>query len=239
MTTLALVPSPTEAALTRLEDLRQALDQPLDLQDAVTTARDAEVLRAWLRTSRMRGQAAAEAAELHLRALRKCGELLLERMLAASSPNVLPAGVLAELGLDSPLAHRMRLLARMPGNEFEDRLRAAHEAGRAPTIDGFHRAALRFSHPQRKRTTPTLTLLRRALKALREVRQLHTHAEYAAAREVARIGSNWSAQFRAERDRRDPRVVQRMISCILCGRQAPPRERPERCGHCGGAWFNC
>src|SRR5262245_20137367 len=87
VTSLALVsaPSPTEAALAQLHDLRTALAETVELADAQSAVKRADAIRQWVRVARLRGQVAVEAGELHVRAQRGCGELLLEHIATAGT----------------------------------------------------------------------------------------------------------------------------------------------------------
>lgn len=252
MTSLALapVPTPAESALAQLHELRGTLAETTALDDVMGAVKRADAIRSWARVARLGSEVAFEAGELHVRAQRRAGELLLEYVDAAGTTmhwdpelprtharSTMPKGSLDELGVDAKHSYRWQQLARIPGDEFEARIQACRDAGRSPASEPFLRAAHRFLLPRRSRTSPTLVLLRKAVVAMREVRKLLTPAEIAAAREIARIGAGWLAQLDSQERtvRADARSV-RSTSCLLCGREAP-YPKPDRCPACNGGWF--
>lgn len=251
-TSLALVeahPSAAEAALVQLHDLRAQLAQPLDLADAASTVQRADALRQWVRVARLGAEVSFEAGELLVRSQRKAGTLLLEYIEAAGATTYhhaggprtqarssLPKGGLKQLGLTSKQSSNWQAIARLPGEEFELRIDACRKAERPPATEAFLRAAHRFLLPKRSRVTPTLSLLRRALLALREVRRLDTVAEIAAARQVAKLALSWMKTLDEQAAvRARPTAVQRIASCLLCGRTRP-QSQPAHC-ECGGSWL--
>jgi hypothetical protein len=73
---------------------------------------------------------------------------------------------------------------------------------------------------------------------LREVHTLRTANEKQLARDVVKLATGWQ---RVLRQRKVPTIgerpdaLERIVSCILCGRPAP-EPRPARCA-CGGHWL--
>lgn len=257
MTTLALVEAPTaaEVALLELEDLRAELAQPLKLPQAMSTVKRCAALKEWARVARLGADVSFQAGELYVRATRETGLLLLELTNEAGVTTyhhpggprtqpftTLPKGTLAEYGLTPKLSSESQSIAKLPDREFELRLEGLRQAGRAPSLLPFLRAAARFRAPKRRRVTPTLTVLRRALLAMKEVRTLATAAEIATMRQIARISDVWMLKIEEQDARQrgprrvDPSEVQRLTACILCGR-TQPTTRPPVCPNCGGAWL--
>ena len=243
--TLALVAPPTspaETALSQLYELRQTLAETVDVPEAMAAVDRADAIRAWVRVARLRGEVAFQAGELSVRAQRRVGELLFEVTARDGKPrrnarSVLPRRSLEQLGLSGKQSSRWQLVARLPADEFEQRLEACRQAERPPAVEAFVRAAARFALPMRKRATPTSTLLHRAVLAMREVRSLTTPKEVTLAREIGRMSAGWVAQLdEHDRAQRETAAVARNTSCLLCGRTAP-HPLPPRCQICGGAWF--
>jgi hypothetical protein len=147
---------------------------------------------------------------------------------------------LKRLGILQKDSSRYQLLARLPEAEFLERVRAIRTANRQLSHAPFMRAANRFAFHHGRPTTSTASLLRRALKYLREVRALDTDDESKLAREVIHIAVIWQQQLR----RRHAPVVaaerwshpQRVVQCLLCGRDQPP-DKPPFCPSCGGNWL--
>lgn len=231
MTSLALVapPTPAEATLAQLHDLRAELAEAVDIPAGLDLVNRADAISAWVRIARLRGEVAIEAGELHVRAQRRLGELLRDHQVATGRRRV----TFATYGVSTKHSSRSQLIARIPAPEFDQRMAACRSAGKVPNVESFVRAANRFARPIPKRVTPTLSLLARALRAIREVRTLSTPKEVAAAREIARVARGWLAQV--EDLERSVQPV-RTTSCLLCGRSAP-NPLPPRCQICNGAWF--
>lgn len=243
----------------RLEDVRSTLARPnLELDQALGARNRAEVLRSYARTARLSKEVADEAAELRLRAERKVGELLIQ--LVESKPlaptrsrpranraglpypprrrlNV-PRDLLASLGIRHPDSSNWQLVARIPEPEFEQRLAATRAAGRTPAMSSLIRAAHQFSRATGgRKKSGTASLLDRALDLLRQVRELRTPAEVRMAKQVVAIAETWSHKLEQRSARVDDGRVERVVSCLLCGRRRPDSQ-PARCQVCGGAWMS-
>lgn len=258
MTSLALVAEPNAPAspralelLARVDDLRQDLERPdLDVADVVNLHSRAEVLAAAARAAHLGLDVANQAAEVKLRAERRCGAMLRQLVAAAGPwkrhPTVrsetprrrehLPRGTLAALGVSGKDSSAWQLIARLSESEFEQRVRAIKDAGRQIHTGNFVRAARQFARPVSGRpTTPAASLLRRALRLLKEVRVITTQVEVDLAREVVTLGESWSLIVNPPPPV-SPRAVAREVSCLLCGRPRPP-SRPPTCPSCGGRWL--
>jgi hypothetical protein len=250
VTSPALAPTPSETAIAQLESLRRDLDQVVDLADGVDVARRSDALRQWIKVARIRGQAAFQAHELHLRSLRTCGQLLIA--LVEPEPlgsqngqpraNLahLPRHTLSTLGISGQDSSHWQRIARLSDGEFETRLEALRAAGRVPSVASFVRAASQYKRARGGRqTTPTLQRLLHVLALLREIRELRTKREKQLAREVVHLAAGWQKVLRQRHaptiaERQD--VIKRVTSCILCGRTQPP-DKPPACPHCRGQWI--
>jgi hypothetical protein len=256
VTSLAVVPSPTETALTQLHVLRQRLDEPsLDFHDAVDVAVQAETIRSYAKTARLGQDLANEATETRLRAERRCGAILID-VIAQAGPSTmraarrktrpdlpegtrmsLPPHTLAQFGISTKDSSRYQLLASMPVAEFDARLAALKAAGKQIVVLSFLRAASAYRRKPGggRRATPAGTLLRRALELLREVRVINTPRELELARQVVKLGQGWAVVVEPKAPS-GPTAVQRETTCLMCGRPRPA-SKPERCPSCGGAWY--
>jgi hypothetical protein len=196
--------------------------------------------------ARLGAEVAFEAGELHVRANRRVGELLLEVIAHAGETTYhhgrdeprtqpfssLPKGALAEYGLTPKLSSQAQLVAKVPSAEFEQRVQALRSAGRTPTLLPFLRAASGFMAPKRRRVTPALSRLRHALADVREVPTLTLATEAAAARQ---LGLAVDELLEAYDRHLRPAAIAREVSCLLCGRERPASQ-PAKC-QCGGHWL--
>lgn len=238
---LAPVAAPTVEVLARLDHLRLALSEPgLDFTDVATIRDRAEVLHAAARAARLGLETANHAKEIQIRAERRLGELLLELMATSSSRplRVLPNGTLDELGINNFQSARYQQLARLDADEFETRLDAIKSAQRELTFAAFVRAARQFVRPQERRASSTETVLHNVLRLLREVTKLRTPAEVELARQVVTVTRGWDAALRRKAATAPIRPdLERIPTCVLCGRERPAAQ-PPRCTVCGGAWLS-
>lgn len=250
MTSLALVSSPSEAALTQLQVLRQDLaGADLALPDVLALRDRAAAIRAWAATARLGLSVANEAAEVMLTAERAAGLLLLD-LVASSGPSTrrdpqhagpparvhVPPGTLRQVGLTPKLSSQYQLLAKLPAAEFGQRVSAIKDAGKLLGHAPLLRAAHRFVSHRGRKTTPAASLLRRALILLKDVTVIRSRDELELARQVVKIGESWALVINPPSISERPDAIKRVTSCLLCGRGRPP-SRPPTCPSCGGAWL--
>jgi hypothetical protein len=165
-----------------------------------------------VRAAHLSHDTAFEAGEVHVRAVRRVGELLLEVIATAGTTEYhhpgearrqaftsLPKGTLREYGLTPKVSSESQLIARLPEPEFEARLDALRAAGRLPSVLPFRRAAAGYLQPKRRRLTPTLVRLRHALADVREACRLKSEAEVSAARRSGSLSTNSSTHTRSAR----------------------------------------
>jgi hypothetical protein len=138
---------------------------------ALSAVRSTEAIKEWIRIAGCSTEVAVEAGEVHIRAIRKVGMLLLEIIDGAGETTYhhggdeartqpfrsLPKGALAAYNLSAKVSSESQLVARLPVEEFEARLSAMRSAGRVPTVLPFRRAASVYMQPKRRRLTPTLS----------------------------------------------------------------------------------
>lgn len=145
------------AALARIDDLQRAVQGLTRVEDVKTIRDQAEAVRAWARARHDAWDLQLQAAELRLRAERRLGELLppvpthaeagrrggrgrkARKPSPASTASVDPAA----LGMSRNGIHRLRLLARVPADAFEEALAAGRERRRIVTA----KALLRLAEP--------------------------------------------------------------------------------------------
>jgi len=231
-TSLALVPSPAETALTQLQVLRTRLDtETIDFAAALDVSTQAETVRAYIRSARLGLQLSNDAVELRLRSERKAGLLLLDMLVGQS----LPKQTLGTLGISAKDSSRYQLLARLEQREFDQRIVAMRASGRQLSALPLYRAATQFKRKPGggRKATPVAALLRKALDILREVRVISTPREVELARAIVSLGEAWAVVLAP-----DPRPteVRREVTCMLCGR-ARGSSRAPRCTACGGNWY--
>jgi hypothetical protein len=239
VTALALVPSPpAEAALAQLEHLRLRLAIPdLPLEDALDARDQAEVLRGFAQQARLGLDVSNQAIEVKIRAERRAGSLL-HAMLG--NKKALRNGTLQQAGITPMQSSSWQLIAQIPEPEFEQRLHATKAAGRQLSSAAMVRAGRQFLRQPNQggngQVSPTLRRLRSALLLLRDVKELHTPAEVAAARAVVALADNWATVLEPPPTARAVGIVQREVTCLMCGR-ARPSNKPPKCPSCGGAWY--
>jgi hypothetical protein len=256
VTSLALVPSPAETALTQLQVLQQRLDDDtLDFHDALDIRDQAETVRAYVRSARLGLELANEATETRLRAERRCGSILID-VIAQAGPSTtrlsrrrektqpegtrlsLPPHTLEQLGISTKDSSRYQLLASIPEPEFDERVAALKAANRQIVVESFLRAAQQYRRKPGggRRSTPAGTLLRRALELLREVHVISTQRELELARAIVSLGEAWAVVLEPKAPP-GPTAIVRETTCLMCGRSRPP-SNPPRCLVCGGAWYS-
>jgi hypothetical protein len=245
VTALALVPSPpAEAALAQLEHLRHRLELTAgDFNDVLDVRDQAEVLRGYAQQARLGLEVSNQAIEVKLRCERRAGSLLHAMLVSPGKhpKRSLPNGVLKDAGITATQSSLWQLIAQIPTPEFEQRLSVTKAAGRLLSSAAMVRAGRQFLRQPNVggngQLSPTLRRLRRALVLLRDVKELRTPAEVAAARAVVALADNWATVLEESRHGSMPTAaVVREVCCLLCGR-ARPANKPPKCPSCGGSWY--
>lgn len=142
-------------ALAKIEKARQLLAECQTIDDAKSIRDQAEAVRVYCRQQADSLDAQNYAAEIKLRAERKCGELLAE-MGKKTNQNgagntLLPA--LSDLGIGKMQSHRWQLEASIPEEHFESFIRSTHEGGKELTSAGLYKLGKKLNAAKEEAVT--------------------------------------------------------------------------------------
>lgn len=101
--------------------------------DAKLIRDQAEAMRTYAKQQSAGLDAQNYAAEIKLRAERKCGELLAAMVLHNGDPRSHDVTRLSDLGISKMQSHRWQMEALVPDEEFHEFVRSTHESSRELT----------------------------------------------------------------------------------------------------------
>lgn len=131
--------------IARLDKACRDLERCRSVDEAKGIRDQAEAVRAYCQKQRLGLESQNYAAEIKLRAERKCGELLTAMDLPGrgggdtKSSNAMLLDKLSDLGIGRMQSHRWQLEASVPDEHFETYVRSTHEASRELTSGGLYK----------------------------------------------------------------------------------------------------